>query len=47
MGLEVAECCGAEAQVHWHDGGHIVPSDAASCEVIRAFLARAAERAAG
>ena len=30
MGLEVAECCGAEALVHWHDGGHTLPSDAAS-----------------
>ena len=47
MGLEVAECCGAEAMVHWHDGGHIVPSDAASCEVFRAFLARITERPEG
>ena len=47
MGLEVAECCGAEALVHWHDGGHIVPSDAASCEVFRAFLARITERPEG
>ena len=36
MGVEVAECCGG--RVHWHDGGHVVPTDAASRDVIRDFL---------
>ena len=44
MGEWVAGCFAPSAELLRHESGHVVPSDAASVETVRAFVERHRER---